>query len=343
MALQDMLSNKETASPIAFGSASIVTVLSLLVFIGFHFIEFFLEGEGGPGGAEANKLVFAVFFILGTNAGLAATGYYTWKNEPSTFTTGALAGFTAAFSIMSLVTSLYFADFTWFANDNNGDESRAMLIFSFLCLFYSAIYGFVTAGFYVLPRVNGTEVESSVADEELAKGRAHGDVLADMWNGIAIFSIAIHAIIQLIAFVSMFTEGGARARDEGYVFNFNAVVLVMLGVSAVSYIFGKKVFDGQATKMQIGTFTGALAAMAVAEFLLFALCELDFSFEFGGAGGAENDTAGSVAFGLVSLFQSVIHAFFATIMYKYKEAILRASTSEDTDSSFTLMADKTAV
>eukprot|EP00978_Attheya_sp_CCMP212_P049013 scaffold603764_cov43-Attheya_sp.AAC.1 len=269
MALQDMLSNKETASPIAFGSASIVTVLSLLVFIGFHFVEFFLGdgGNNGPDGAEGNKLIFSVFFLLGTNAGLAATGYYVWKNEPTAFTTGALAGSTMAYSIMSLVTSLYFADFTWFNNEGGEDESRAALIFSFLCLFFSIIYGFVTAGLYVLPKVNGDEVESSVEDEELAKGRAHGDVLTHMWNGIAVSSIAILAVIQLIAFVSMFGEEGARQREDGSVFNFNAVVLVMLGVSVANYMFGKKVFNGQATKMQIGTFTGALAAMAVTEFL----------------------------------------------------------------------------
>jgi len=341
-----MLSNKETASPIAFGSASIVTVLSLLIFIGFHFVEFFLAGEGnnGPDGAEGNKLIFSVFFLLGTNAGLTATGYYVWKNAPTAFTTGALAGSTTAYSIMSLVTSLYFADFTWFNNENDEDESRAALIFSFLCLFFSIIYGFVTAGLYILPKVNGDEVESSVDDEELAKGRAHGDVLTHMWNGIAVSSIAILAVIQLIAFVGMFGEEGARQREDGSVFNFNAVVLVMLGVSVANYMFGKRVFNGQATKMQIGTFTGALAAMAVTEFLLFALCELDFSFEFGAGGGAENDTAGSVVFGLVCLFHSAIHAFFSTIMYKYKEAILRASTSEDSsDSSFTLMADKTAI
>lgn len=207
-------------------------------------IEIDDEGKRRWDGREAEEygvMIFNSVFMVVTVGFLAAMGITTLRAPTTSFRIGVLAGSTAMYANMALLSFFYFIsfekqedeqgrrglegnnnDYDNYNNENDEiEEGRMQKIMSIMSLVFAFGYGIVS----IIIIMSTKSMATSQADNEsfdsvnVVQSSAHTDVLADVWKFLSIFSVVATAISFVAGIVSLFTEEGDRMREEGELFN----------------------------------------------------------------------------------------------------------------------------
>ena len=315
-------------------------------------IEIDDEGKRRWDGREAEEygvLIFNSVFMVVTVGFLAAMGITTLRAPTTSFRIGVLAGSTAMYANMALLSFFYFISFEKqedeqgrrglegnnndYDNNNNEndeiEEGRMQKIMSIMSLVFAFGYGIVS----IIIIMSTKSMATSQADNEsfdsvnVVQSSAHTDVLADVWKFLSIFSVVATAISFVAGFVSLFTEEGDRMREEGELFNLLLISAWTILLVGGLYVLGKRSFvrHSSTSQIEVGFFAGALYFFGAASLLLAGLYG-GFSID-GGRGGME-DSVGYLIFAFSCFTFAMVYLAFVSLVSRYHMSILHVNNDE---------------
>lgn len=249
------------------------------------------------------------------------------------FNLGVLAAYAFLVGNMFFVSFWYLVNLT-FGEEDDGNTYQKVTCYVSLCLAFAfcILSALIFNEGKKLPETDHRNSNSSRSNSESkavqVTSAAHLEMMSQIWNLLSSSTVAIVAMLFIVACVMTRGEDAQRIREEGGI-NLIIILLWMIVVATGMSMLGRKTLgENKLGSFGAGLLSGSTMYFSLLLFLVFILYSNLTAEERREEDGVWIARAISFAF----FFLSLLHLSFSLGTYKYQKSIIEVNLEKDTSS-----------